>query len=107
MTSGKCPGCGASSPTDQHLQKEYQELTKASFDRMFGHNAERARREVARLLIYERGVREIYNIFGPIQIDDPGPAATGAMGGGEGYTTPKRGAWGPKRGANDSEGGFS
>jgi hypothetical protein len=48
------------------LMKEYLELQKASFG-IFGANAKRAANEIVDELL-SRGVTEIPNIFGPIQL---------------------------------------
>jgi hypothetical protein len=63
----KCPDCGAQNPTTEHLIKEYLELQKASFGRMFGHNAKAVRTKVAAMLL-ARGVESIQNIFGTIAV---------------------------------------
>ena len=65
-----CPACGIkplTGITDEHLMSEYLEMRKAESDRMFGHNAQVARKQVAAKLI-ARGITEIPNIFGPIAI---------------------------------------
>ena len=67
MESKKCPVCGSVNLTNEHLMREYLEMNKASFDRMFGRNAEEARIAIADELIW-RGIDEIPNIFGPIPV---------------------------------------
>ncbi len=63
----ECPACGSSNLSTEHLLYEYREMRKASFDRMFGHNARNAQRACARLLI-ARGVTHEPNIFGDISL---------------------------------------
>jgi hypothetical protein len=63
----KCPDCGAANPSDEHLMREYTDLNKASFNKMFGQNAKRVQAEVAREL-KARGIHEIPNIFGAIPV---------------------------------------
>ena len=53
--------------TTEMLCKEYLELNKARFDRMFGHNAEKEQSLVAQELL-ARGVTHIPNIFGSIEV---------------------------------------
>ncbi len=71
MMTETCPGCHSSNLTTEHLIKEYSDLSRASLDRMFGHNALDARDKVAALLL-ARGVTEIPNTFGPIPIRKQG-----------------------------------
>lgn len=52
---------------DKQLVENYHETLRASFDRMFGHNARQYFNLVADELI-RRGITEIPNIFGPIQV---------------------------------------
>ena len=52
---------------DEYLVREYLALQKASFDRVFGHNAERQRKIVGSELI-RRGITSIPNIFGAIPV---------------------------------------
>ncbi len=52
---------------DEQLIKEYLEVTKDGFNRMFGHNA----RAFSNLIVDEllaRGITEIPNIFGAISV---------------------------------------
>lgn len=51
----------------ERLQREYLDMTKASFDRVFGHNAKVARSVVAEELL-KRGETTIPNIFGDIEV---------------------------------------
>ena len=72
MSKLGCPACGITnlkSITVDHLTREYLTMRRAEFDRVFGQNAKRARKEIAEILI-GLGVTEIPNIFGPIQIQD-------------------------------------
>ncbi len=52
---------------DSLLIREHQDMLKASFNDMFGNNAEQCRRYIAALLL-ERGITHIPNIFGAIEI---------------------------------------
>ena len=65
----KCEICKQdhSTQSSDYLIREYLELNKARFDRMFGRNATRCQAVVAHVLI-TRGITEIPNIFGPIEI---------------------------------------
>lgn len=65
--SPRCPACQSHEPTTEHLVREYLEMARASFDRVFGHHARKAQRQVGTLLI-SRGVTEIPNIFGAIPV---------------------------------------
>lgn len=51
----------------EYLVREYLDLNKARFNPLFGRNAARCQSEVAKTLL-ARGISEISNIFGPIQI---------------------------------------
>jgi len=51
----------------ESLQKEYLEMNKALFGRMFGHNAAAWQEEVAAEL-HKRGITEIPNPFGAIPV---------------------------------------
>lgn len=62
-----CPDCGAANPTNEHLMSEYSSLVKASFNRLFGRAATEALNQVADVLL-KRGITEIPNIFGSIQV---------------------------------------
>ncbi len=63
----RCPQCGSCNVTDEHLLREYRQGMRHCFDRMFGHNARKAQNEVAAELL-SRGITEMPNIFGAIQI---------------------------------------
>lgn len=62
----KCPGCGATNTTDKHLLDEYSDLMRHTYG-MFGRNADRARIEVAEMLL-ARGITHLPNIFGDIAL---------------------------------------
>lgn len=49
------------------LKREYLEMSRASFNRMFGHNARKAANLVAEELL-ARQCTEIDNMFGPIPV---------------------------------------
>lgn len=66
--SGTCCRCGIARPTVLHLMDEYLDMFSAESNRMFGHNARRARIVVARVLL-GLGVTAIPNIFGDIPVD--------------------------------------
>jgi hypothetical protein len=55
--------------TNERLLKEYAEMHKSEFDRIFGHNARRARLVLARILVEERGVVNEPNLFGDMPIN--------------------------------------
>jgi hypothetical protein len=53
--------------SDEDLQREYHEATKAGFNQLFGHNA----RAFGNLVVDElrtRGITQLPNIFGPIEV---------------------------------------
>jgi len=66
--AGACCRCGIARPTVLHLMDEYLDMFSSESNRMFGHNARRARIEVARVLL-GLGVTAIPNIFGDIPVD--------------------------------------
>lgn len=53
--------------SNEYLIREYLELNKARFNRIFGHNAARCQTNVATALI-NRSITQIPNIFGPIPV---------------------------------------
>lgn len=62
-----CPACGIIEPSDEHLMDEYLSLNKARFNDVFGAQAKYMQAKVASML-HARGITEIPNIFGPIQV---------------------------------------
>ena len=50
------------------LSREYLEMSRASFDRLFGHNAKARRKQIGAALL-ARGITQIPNIFGPINVE--------------------------------------
>jgi hypothetical protein len=54
--------------SDKGLTSEYQDLAKASFDRMFGHNA-KANANLAAAVLHERGIKRRKNIFGDLPVE--------------------------------------
>jgi hypothetical protein len=66
--AGACCRCGIARPTVLHLMDEYLDMFSAESNRMFGHNARRARIAVARVLL-GLGITAIPNIFGDIRVD--------------------------------------
>lgn len=55
--------------TEKELEREYHEYLKASFDRMFGHNAKKYFNLVTQELL-RRGITELPNIFGSIAVKE-------------------------------------
>ena len=52
---------------DEVLMREYLEMNKAGFDKVFGANARRRGNEIADELL-RRGITEIPNIFSTIKV---------------------------------------
>ncbi|OPZ48253.1 MAG: hypothetical protein BWY95_00960 [Bacteroidetes bacterium ADurb.BinA104] len=62
-----CPACGIIEPSDEHLMDEYLSLNKARFNDVFDAQTKYIQAKVASML-HARGITEIPNIFGPIQV---------------------------------------
>lgn len=60
---------------DKRLMREYLDLNKAGFCRIFGHNAKREQ-DIVSVELMARGISEIPNIFGaiPVRLNFPIPA---------------------------------
>lgn len=53
--------------SNTELAREYKDMLRASFGRLFGHNARAAFNLVVDELLI-RGVKEIPNLFGPLEV---------------------------------------
>ena len=69
MEKVKCDICqwDHASQDNASLSKKYLEMNKAGFDITFGRNARKCGDNIAEILL-GRGITEVPNIFGPIQI---------------------------------------
>ena len=63
----ECPACGAANVTNEHLIREYLDLTIPAMSGLFRENARKCRNEIADVLV-SRGVTEIPNSFGAIPV---------------------------------------